>query len=227
MCKCALRELRNASTVGLENDLRISLPGLAAGLPTSWNVFSPPLTLQTVTPWTKEQNDKASFNPNSGKTRDSYVKLKQGIAIRLFNRAWNHYDTIKHIRIIFAFPSVVCSFYFLPQFHTSLWEDSHLASFRWNYLAMVMLHLRGLVFFWIQFYTFHRRNAAVEGYIHQFLYTYRFLCTPEQLLQFITEKFISAARYWPITVSMNTWGKKQSNTANWQRSHRSHFFFFL
>lgn len=42
---------------------------------------------------------------------------------------------------------------------------------------------------------FHHRNAAVEGYIQQFLYTYRFLCTPEQLLQFIMDRFISAARY--------------------------------
>lgn len=47
---------------------------------------------------------------------------------------------------------------------------------------------------------FTGRNAAVEGYIHQFLYTYRFLCTPEQLLQFIAEKFVSAARYWTVTV---------------------------
>ncbi|KAK2823974.1 hypothetical protein Q5P01_021149 [Channa striata] len=40
----------------------------------------------------------------------------------------------------------------------------------------------------------YARNAAVEGYIQQFLYTYRFFCTPEQLLQFIMDKFISAAR---------------------------------
>ncbi|XP_049456511.1 kinase non-catalytic C-lobe domain-containing protein 1 isoform X1 [Epinephelus fuscoguttatus] len=43
----------------------------------------------------------------------------------------------------------------------------------------------------------YSRNAAVEGYIQQFLYTYRFFCTPEQLLQFIMEKFISAARQGP------------------------------
>lgn len=42
---------------------------------------------------------------------------------------------------------------------------------------------------------FCHRNAAIEGYIQQFLYTYRFFCTPELLLQFIMEKFISAARY--------------------------------
>ncbi|KAF3842476.1 hypothetical protein F7725_024427 [Dissostichus mawsoni] len=40
-------------------------------------------------------------------------------------------------------------------------------------------------------------NAALEGYIQQFLYTYRFLCTPEQLLQFIMDKFIAAARQGP------------------------------
>ncbi|KAF3708577.1 Protein very KIND [Channa argus] len=40
----------------------------------------------------------------------------------------------------------------------------------------------------------YARNAAVEGYIQQFLYTYRFFCTPEQLLQFIMDQFISAAR---------------------------------
>ncbi|XP_071337393.1 kinase non-catalytic C-lobe domain-containing protein 1 [Trachinotus anak] len=43
----------------------------------------------------------------------------------------------------------------------------------------------------------YTRNAAVEGYIQQFLYTYRFFCSPEQLLQFIMEKFISAAREGP------------------------------
>ncbi|XP_070772308.1 kinase non-catalytic C-lobe domain-containing protein 1 isoform X2 [Enoplosus armatus] len=43
----------------------------------------------------------------------------------------------------------------------------------------------------------YARNVAVEGYIQQFLYTYRFLCTPEQLLQFIMDKFTSAARQGP------------------------------
>ncbi|XP_047459564.1 kinase non-catalytic C-lobe domain-containing protein 1 [Mugil cephalus] len=43
----------------------------------------------------------------------------------------------------------------------------------------------------------YARNAAVEGYIQQFLYTYRFFCTPEQLLQFIMDKFSGAAREGP------------------------------
>nr|XP_020507638.1 kinase non-catalytic C-lobe domain-containing protein 1 isoform X1 [Labrus bergylta] len=43
----------------------------------------------------------------------------------------------------------------------------------------------------------YARNAAMEGYIQQFLYTYRFLCTPEQLLHFIMDKFICAARQGP------------------------------
>ncbi|CAN9500046.1 unnamed protein product [Ophioblennius macclurei] len=43
----------------------------------------------------------------------------------------------------------------------------------------------------------YARNAVLEGYIQHFLYTYRFFCTPEQLLQFIMEKFISAAREGP------------------------------
>ncbi|XP_074502963.1 kinase non-catalytic C-lobe domain-containing protein 1 isoform X1 [Sebastes fasciatus] len=43
----------------------------------------------------------------------------------------------------------------------------------------------------------YARNAAVEGFIQQFLYTFRFLCTPEQLLQFIMDKFIGAARQGP------------------------------
>ncbi|XP_054655408.1 kinase non-catalytic C-lobe domain-containing protein 1 [Dunckerocampus dactyliophorus] len=43
----------------------------------------------------------------------------------------------------------------------------------------------------------YARNAALEGYIQQFLYTYRFFCTPEQLLQFLMEKFISAVREGP------------------------------
>nr|XP_019944109.1 PREDICTED: protein very KIND [Paralichthys olivaceus] len=43
----------------------------------------------------------------------------------------------------------------------------------------------------------YTRNAAVEGYIQQFFYTYRVFCTPEQMLQFIMDKFISAAREAP------------------------------
>ncbi|XP_070697733.1 kinase non-catalytic C-lobe domain-containing protein 1 [Pempheris klunzingeri] len=43
----------------------------------------------------------------------------------------------------------------------------------------------------------YARNAAVEGYIQQFLYTYRFFCTTEQLLQFIMDRFTSAARQGP------------------------------
>ncbi|KAL6101533.1 kndc1 [Pungitius sinensis] len=43
----------------------------------------------------------------------------------------------------------------------------------------------------------YARNAAVDGFIQQFLYTYRFLCTPKQLLQFIMDKFICAARQGP------------------------------
>ncbi|PWA25788.1 hypothetical protein CCH79_00001380 [Gambusia affinis] len=43
----------------------------------------------------------------------------------------------------------------------------------------------------------YARNAAAEGYIQQFLYTYRFFCTPEELLQFIMDKFISASREAP------------------------------
>ncbi|XP_034538263.1 kinase non-catalytic C-lobe domain-containing protein 1 isoform X2 [Notolabrus celidotus] len=43
----------------------------------------------------------------------------------------------------------------------------------------------------------YARNAVMEGYIQQFLYTYRFLCTPEQLLHFIMDKFIHAARQGP------------------------------
>ncbi|XP_076025429.1 kinase non-catalytic C-lobe domain-containing protein 1 [Genypterus blacodes] len=37
------------------------------------------------------------------------------------------------------------------------------------------------------------RNAALEGYIQQFLYTFRYVCTPQQLLHFIMEQFSSAA----------------------------------
>ncbi|KAM6916249.1 kinase non-catalytic C-lobe domain-containing protein 1 [Xenentodon cancila] len=43
----------------------------------------------------------------------------------------------------------------------------------------------------------YSRNAAIEGYIQQFLYTYRFFCSPEQLLQFIVDRFIGAAREGP------------------------------
>ncbi|KAM9809121.1 kinase non-catalytic C-lobe domain-containing protein 1 [Syngnathus typhle] len=43
----------------------------------------------------------------------------------------------------------------------------------------------------------YARNAASEGFIQQFLYTYRFFCTCEHLLQFIMETFISAVREGP------------------------------
>ncbi|KAM6997164.1 kinase non-catalytic C-lobe domain-containing protein 1 [Tautogolabrus adspersus] len=43
----------------------------------------------------------------------------------------------------------------------------------------------------------YARNAAMEGFIQQFLYTYRFFCTPEQLLHFIMDRFICAARQSP------------------------------
>ncbi|XP_036403148.1 kinase non-catalytic C-lobe domain-containing protein 1 [Megalops cyprinoides] len=39
----------------------------------------------------------------------------------------------------------------------------------------------------------YARNAPLEGYIQQFLYTYRYFCTPQEFLQFLMEKFISAA----------------------------------
>ncbi|KAJ8418008.1 hypothetical protein AAFF_G00137170 [Aldrovandia affinis] len=37
----------------------------------------------------------------------------------------------------------------------------------------------------------YARNAPLEGYIQQFLYTYRYFCTPEEFLQFLIDKFIS------------------------------------
>ncbi|XP_077586225.1 kinase non-catalytic C-lobe domain-containing protein 1 [Stigmatopora nigra] len=51
----------------------------------------------------------------------------------------------------------------------------------------------------------YAKNAASEGYIQQFLYTYRFFCTPEQLLQFIMETFSRAVREGP---------DKSENSAN-------------
>ncbi|KAL0964283.1 hypothetical protein UPYG_G00321750 [Umbra pygmaea] len=39
----------------------------------------------------------------------------------------------------------------------------------------------------------YARNAALEGYIQQFLYTYRYFCTPLDLLQFVMDKFTRAA----------------------------------
>ncbi|XP_024280273.1 kinase non-catalytic C-lobe domain-containing protein 1 isoform X4 [Oncorhynchus tshawytscha] len=38
----------------------------------------------------------------------------------------------------------------------------------------------------------YARNAPLEGYIQQFLYTYRYFCTPQELLQFLMGKFTSA-----------------------------------
>lgn len=43
-------------------------------------------------------------------------------------------------------------------------------------------------------FRFRPSHAALEGYIHQFLYTYRYFCTAEELLHFIMDKFICAAR---------------------------------
>uniref|UniRef100_A0A8C7RDC7 Uncharacterized protein n=1 Tax=Oncorhynchus mykiss TaxID=8022 RepID=A0A8C7RDC7_ONCMY len=39
----------------------------------------------------------------------------------------------------------------------------------------------------------YARNAPLEGYIQQFLYTYRYFCTPQELLQFLMGKFTSVA----------------------------------
>eukprot|EP00063_Salmo_salar_P034824 XP_014009659.1 PREDICTED: protein very KIND-like isoform X4 [Salmo salar] len=39
----------------------------------------------------------------------------------------------------------------------------------------------------------YARNAPLEGYIQQFLYTYRYFCTSQELLQFLMDKFTSAA----------------------------------
>ncbi|KAI1894573.1 hypothetical protein AGOR_G00117170 [Albula goreensis] len=39
----------------------------------------------------------------------------------------------------------------------------------------------------------YARDAPLEGYIQQFLYTFRYFCTPEDFLQFLKDKFISAA----------------------------------
>ncbi|XP_030628134.1 kinase non-catalytic C-lobe domain-containing protein 1 [Chanos chanos] len=40
----------------------------------------------------------------------------------------------------------------------------------------------------------YARNAHLEGYIQQFLYTYRYFCTPEDFLQFLKEKFTTSSR---------------------------------
>lgn len=61
----------------------------------------------------------------------------------------------------------------------------------------------------------------MEGYIHQFLYTYRFVCTPEQLLQFIMDKFISAARYCISSSSMHRDTKMCSAVHYANRSHEN------
>ncbi|KAG1963052.1 kinase non-catalytic C-lobe domain-containing protein 1 isoform X2 [Pimephales promelas] len=37
----------------------------------------------------------------------------------------------------------------------------------------------------------YARNAHSEGFIHQFFYTYRYFCTPEELLQFLMDRFNS------------------------------------
>ncbi|KAL1263707.1 hypothetical protein QQF64_006446, partial [Cirrhinus molitorella] len=37
----------------------------------------------------------------------------------------------------------------------------------------------------------YARNAHAEGFIQQFFYTYRYFCTPEELLQFLMDKFNS------------------------------------
>ncbi|XP_066535022.1 kinase non-catalytic C-lobe domain-containing protein 1 isoform X2 [Hoplias malabaricus] len=38
----------------------------------------------------------------------------------------------------------------------------------------------------------YARNAHLEGYIQQFLYTYRYFCTPEEFLRFLMDKFTSS-----------------------------------
>ncbi|KAM4607912.1 kinase non-catalytic C-lobe domain-containing protein 1 [Polymixia lowei] len=43
----------------------------------------------------------------------------------------------------------------------------------------------------------YARNAALDGYIQQFLYTYHYFCSHEQFLQFLMDRFTSAARGGP------------------------------
>ncbi|CAL8255462.1 unnamed protein product [Lota lota] len=40
----------------------------------------------------------------------------------------------------------------------------------------------------------YARDVALDGYIQQLLYTYRYFCTSEQLLRFLMDRFITAAR---------------------------------
>ncbi|XP_061084708.1 kinase non-catalytic C-lobe domain-containing protein 1 [Conger conger] len=39
----------------------------------------------------------------------------------------------------------------------------------------------------------YARNAPLEGYIQQFMYAYRYFCTPEDFLQFLKDRFVSVA----------------------------------
>uniref|UniRef100_A0AAV2JK60 N-terminal Ras-GEF domain-containing protein n=2 Tax=Knipowitschia caucasica TaxID=637954 RepID=A0AAV2JK60_KNICA len=43
----------------------------------------------------------------------------------------------------------------------------------------------------------YARNAALDGYIQQFFYTFRYFCSADDLLRFITDKFMSVAREGP------------------------------
>ncbi|XP_056147440.1 kinase non-catalytic C-lobe domain-containing protein 1 [Lampris incognitus] len=50
----------------------------------------------------------------------------------------------------------------------------------------------------------YARNAVLEGYIQQFLYTYRYFCTSQQFLQFVMDMFHSVARGGPDMSENNT-----------------------
>ncbi|XP_077073629.1 kinase non-catalytic C-lobe domain-containing protein 1 [Siphateles boraxobius] len=57
--------------------------------------------------------------------------------------------------------------------------------FRANDCPLVTATPRGLMAY------LYARNAHSEGFIQQFFYTYRYFCTPEELLQFLMDKFNS------------------------------------
>ncbi|MGH0152370.1 UNVERIFIED_CONTAM: hypothetical protein FKN15_058286 [Acipenser sinensis] len=46
----------------------------------------------------------------------------------------------------------------------------------------------------------YARYAVLDGYVHQFLYTFRYFCTPKEFLQFLIDTLNSAVRYVASTV---------------------------
>ncbi|XP_072565710.1 kinase non-catalytic C-lobe domain-containing protein 1 isoform X2 [Paramormyrops kingsleyae] len=66
----------------------------------------------------------------------------------------------------------------------------------------------------------YSRNAYLEGYVQQFLYTYRYFCTPKEFLQFLMNKLRSTAGQEASTVQMKVYHRSLDLLHSWLENCR-------